>query len=176
MILLVVDVQKALMAEKPYDAEAFIERLKALIAGARAKNVEVIYIRHNEPESDLAIGAEGWQIDDAIAPLADERIFEKTFNSAFHHTSLKAYLDEKAVQTIAIVGLQTEYCVDATLRSAFDLEYQIIVPEDCNSTLDNDYLSGEKIKTFFNEAIWRDRYAKLMPIADVLNLFSNNPK
>jgi nicotinamidase-related amidase len=176
MVLLVVDVQKAIMAEKPYDSDAFIERLKVLIAGAREKSVEVVYVRHNEPDSDLAYGADGWQIADAIAPRAGERIFEKTFNSAFHQTKLKAYLDEKGVDTLVLVGLQTEYCIDATLKSAFDLGYQIIVPEDCNSTVDNGYLTGEKIKTFFNEAIWRNRFAKLMPVADVLTFFECDPR
>ena len=35
-----------------------------------------------------------------------------------------------------IVGLQTEFCLDATVESAFDRGYKVYLPHGTNSTFD----------------------------------------
>ena len=51
MILLVVDMQKALTEdEELYDAEAFMDRNIRLIDAARKNNVEVIFVQHDAGE------------------------------------------------------------------------------------------------------------------------------
>lgn len=143
--LLVVDVQNALIRKHPYQEEQVISNIRKLLDTARSHQKEVIYVRHDDgPGTDFAYGTDTWQIYEAVAPNEGEFIVEKRYNSAFHKTDLKSYLDTKQVDTIVLTGLLTEYCIDATIRSAFDHEYHVIIPEGTNTTFGNEYLSDGK--------------------------------
>jgi len=167
--LLVIDMQRCLVEDNPYDGERIVKNIKKLIDSARKNNKEVIFVRHNdENDSEMKKGAEGWYIYDDLAPLDNEYIVEKTFNSAFHKTNLKEYLDIKSIDTLIITGMQTEYCIDATIKSAFDNEYKIIVPDGTNTTYDNEYMSGEKTVEFYNYGIWNNRFADVISVDDVI--------
>ncbi|AKN31439.1 amidase [Clostridium carboxidivorans P7] len=174
IILMVVDVQNALIEKHPYNEKGVIENIKKLVSTARDNKKEVIYVRHDDGKgTELEKGTDGWQIYDEIAPNSDELIFEKQYNSAFHKTELKKYLESKKIDTIILMGLQTEYCIDATCKSAFDCGYKIIIPEETNSTLDNEYLSGEKLYEFYNYKIWNNRFANVIPVDEVMKVLIN---
>ncbi|MFP5116485.1 cysteine hydrolase family protein [Bacillaceae bacterium C204] len=167
-VLLVVDVQTALIKEHPYNEKKVIGNIKKLISIARDSNKEVLYVRHDDGiGEELEYGTDGWQIYNEIAPNKDERVFEKKYNSAFFKTGLKEYLESKKIDTIILTGLQTEYCIDATLKSAFDNGYRVIIPEQTNTTFDNEYLSGEKLYEFYNYKIWNNRFAKVLSVDEV---------
>ncbi len=169
--LLVVDVQNALISEHPYQEQRVIKSIQKLIDTARTNQKEVIYVRHDDgPGTEFEYGTVGWQIYEAVAPEEGEFIVDKRYNSAFHKTDLKGYLDSKQVDAIMLTGLQTEYCIDATLRSAFDHEYSIIVPEGTNSTFSNEYLTGEKLYEYYNFKIWNNRYAKVVTLEEAIAL------
>ena len=105
-VLLVVDVQTALVEAGPYNKEKVIGNITHLLHICRINGVEVIYVRHDDGEgSDLAQGTPGWQIYNDIKPMEEEHIFEKQYNSAFLHTGLRAYLDSKQVKSIILVGM-----------------------------------------------------------------------
>ena len=55
-----------------------------------------------------------------------------------------------------IVGLQTNYCVDATVKSAFERGFDVIIPEGTNSTFDNNYMSAETTVRYYNEDVWEE--------------------
>lgn len=174
-VLLVVDVQNALIKKHPYYERRVIENIKKLILTARDNNKEVIYVRHDDGKgTDLEKGTEGWQIYNDIAPDSSEVIVEKEYNSAFHKTGLREYLEDKKIDTIILVGLQTEYCIDATLKSAFDYGYNIIIPKETNTTFDNEYLSGEKLYEFYNYKIWNKRFANVLSMDDVMKILLDN--
>ncbi len=169
IVLLVVDVQNALIKEHPYNEQKVIENIKKLILTARNSKKEIVYVRHDDGKgTELEQGTEGWQIYDDIAPDDSESIFEKQYNSAFHKTGLREYLESKETDTIILVGLQTEYCIDATCKSAFDYGYKVIIPEETNSTFDNEYLSGEKLYEFYNYKIWNKRFADVLSTDEVI--------
>lgn len=175
IVLLIVDVQNALINEHPYNGQRVIENIKKLILTARDNKKEVLYVRHNDGEgTELENGTYGWQIYDEISPNSNEVIFEKQYNSAFYKTNLKEYLDSKNIDTIILVGLQTEYCIDATCKSAFDYGYKIIMPEETNTTFDNEYLSGEKLYEFYNYKIWNRRFASVIQVDEVVKILENN--
>lgn len=174
IVLLVVDVQNVLIEEHPYNEQRVIENIKKLISTARDNKKEVVYIRHTEGKgTEFEQGTDGWQIYDAIAPNDSEVIFQKQYNSSFHKTGLRDYLEGKDIDTIILVGLQTEYCIDATLKSAFDYEYKIIIPEETNTTFDNKYLSGDKLYEFYNYSIWNGRFANILSVDDVIKTLIN---
>lgn len=175
VVLMVVDVQNALIKKHPYNEKKVIENIKKLILIAREKNKEVIYVRHDDGVgTDFEKGTDGWQIYNEVAPNINEYIVEKEYNSAFHKTGLREYLESEEINTIILVGLQSEYCMDATLKSAFDYGYKIIIPEETNSTFDNEYLSGEKLYEFYNYKIWNKRFANVLSMKDVIKIFLEN--
>jgi nicotinamidase-related amidase len=174
-VLLVVDVQKVLIDEHPYNEQKVIENIKKLISFAREKDIEVVYVRHDDGiGTELEAGSDGWQIYEAISPTTTEKIFDKQYNSAFLNTGLKEYLDSKEIKTIILTGLQTEYCIDTTCKCAFEYGYKIIIPEETNSTYDNDYLSGEKLYQYYNFNIWNKRFAKVLPVIEVIRRLEDN--
>lgn len=170
--LLVVDVQNLLVWEHPHKEEVLIANLQQLIQEARNNHVEVIYVRHDDgSETDLTEGKEGWEIYKEISPLSGEIIIEKFYNSAFHKTNLNDYLQGKGVSEIVLVGMQTEFCIDATLRSAFDLEYKVIIPRDANTTYDNTYMKAEQLLSYYHDMIWHNRYAKVVSVEEAIENF-----
>ena len=98
--------------------------------------------------------------------------FDKQYNSAFLKTDLNEYLKEKNVNTIILTGLQTEYCMDATCKRAFERGFNVIIPEQSNTKFDNEYLTGEKLYEFFNYKIWNNCFAHVMTLDEVIKIIS----
>ena len=160
MVLLIVDTQKAITNSGVYNFEQFEANIAKLIDTARKSKVEVIFVRHDDGAGNsLTKGSDGFEIYGKFQPAENERIFDKTVNSAFRNTGLAEYLKEKGENTVIIVGLQTEYCIDATIKAGFERGFKIIVPANCNSTFDNEFMSAEQTYNYYNNFIWNKRYA-----------------
>ncbi|WP_026883444.1 cysteine hydrolase family protein [Clostridium akagii] len=162
MALLVIDFQNALVLAKPFDVEEVISNIKRLIKTCRENNVEVIYVQHNDEIGDeLEPNSEGWKIYEEVSPNADEKIINKTYNSAFKETNLKQYLDNKGINQLVITGMQTEFCIDATCKVAFEYGYNLIIPEKTNTTFKNGNISAKDLYEFYNFNIFNGRFAKV---------------
>ena len=82
--LIIIDMQTALVEAHPYNEAVVIQNIKSLLQACRGKKIPVIYVQHNGSAGDeLERGSRGWQIFKGIAPLPDEKVFEKQYNSAF---------------------------------------------------------------------------------------------
>ena len=157
MILLVVDMQSALIDDKLYAFDTFMERTTRLIDAARKNNVEVIYVQHDAGEgSGFSVGDEAFEIAEEVAPREGEKVFVKTINSCFGNKDFKAYMEAQEDKRLMIIGLQTNYCIDATVKSAFERGFEVIIPEGTNSTFDNDYMTGETTVRYYNEDVWEE--------------------
>lgn len=175
MILLVVDTQKAITNENLYNFELFELRVKELISKARDNGTEVIFVRHDDGIGcELTQGNEGFEIYESFKPEESERIFDKTINSSFKDTGLLEYLKEKYEDTIIIVGLQTDYCIDATIKAGFEHGFKMIVPENTNTTFDNQYMTSEETYKYYNEFIWNKRYAECVSFEDAIKMMEGN--
>ncbi len=172
MILLVVDTQKGITDERLYSFEKIEHNIKALITEARQNNIEVVYIRHDDgPGTGFSVGDDEFQIYEGFAPQEGEHIFDKTENSAFYDPSgLLKYLSEKQENTIMIVGLQTNFCIDATIKSGFEHGFKMIVPEYTNSTFDNEYMKKDVCYHYYNDFIWPKRYAQCVSMEDAIEM------
>ena len=174
MVLLIVDAQSLITNEKLYKFELFVSRVKRLIDQARTNGIEVIYVRHDDGEGNLLTkGADGFDIYYAFKPNDGEMIFDKNVNSPFIETGLLEYLQEKEESTIMVAGLQTDYCIDATVKCGFEHGFKIIVPEFTNSTFDNDFMSAEITYKYYNEFMWNGRYAKYVSFEEALKMMKN---
>lgn len=171
IVLLVVDVQQGLIDSHPYRENELLEEIRTLIKRARACGVEVVYVRHHEEdEGGLVLGTPAWQIHGAIAPEEGERVFDKRYSSSFKDTGLDEYLKEKGVKTLVVVGMQTEYCIDATLKSAFERGYKAYTPEGGTTTYDNKLATADRLVRYFEKAIWDKRFADVISLDEALAL------
>lgn len=172
MVLLVVDTQKAITNNGLYQFELFEANVKKLINTARQNDIEVIFVRHDDgPGNELTKGNEGFEIYEGFKP-ENELIFDKKANSSFKDTGLPEYLKQKGENTIIIVGLQTDYCIDATIKAGFEHGFKMIVPENTNSTFDNRFMSAEQTYRYYNEFIWKNRYAECIPFEKAIELMT----
>lgn len=171
MVLLVIDAQEQITNEKLYNFEGFVDSVKRLIAAARANGVEVIYVRHDDGAAPgLVKGTDGFEVYSGFAPAPEEKIYDKTVNSAFRNTGLLEYLRGKDVRRVIVTGLQTDYCIDASVKCAFEHGFEVIVPHDANSTTDNAFMSGEQSYKYYNDFMWKNRYARCISVDETINL------
>lgn len=169
MVLLVVDTQKLITNENLYKFGEFKHNVKKLIAAARENNIEVIFVRHDDGVgNELTKDNEGFEIYEEFQPTDKELIFDKTVNSSFKDTGLLEYLKQKNENEIIIVGLQTDYCIDATIKAGFEHGFKMIVPANTNSTFDNKYMSAEQTYRYYNEFMWNKRYAECISFEETL--------
>ncbi len=171
MILLIVDTQKLITNKDLYCFENFVANVKALIGTARANSIEVIYVRHDDGIGQaLTKGNEGFEIYEEFCPDSEEKIFDKTVNSAFRGTGLLEYLKEKNEKQVIVAGLQTDYCIDATIKCGFEHGFQMIIPAHANSTFDNEFMTAEDSYKYYNEFMWKERYAKCISLEETLEI------
>ncbi len=171
MILLVVDVQKGITDNRLYAYDAFISNIKKLIDSARKNNVEVIYVQHDDgPGTGFSIGDKDFEIADQVVPGKDEKVFIKIINSCFGNADLAEYLKQSGEKELMVIGLQTNFCIDATVKSAFERGYKVIIPEGTNSTFDNDYMDAETTYKYYNEMMWPKRFAECVTMENAIDM------
>lgn len=169
MVLLVVDTQKLITNEKLYNFHEFVVNVENLIDTARKNNIEVIYIRHDDgAENELTKSKDGFEIYEKFKPCDEEKIFDKEVNSAFKGTGLLEYLASKSDKDIIVIGLQTDYCIDATIKCGFEHGFNIIVPAYANTTIDNSFMPAKQSYKYYNEFIWNGRYAECISLEETL--------
>ena len=173
MKLLVIDVQKGITDNRLYNYESFIENNQKLIAAARENNVEVIYFQHDDgPGTGFSVGDEIFEIADQVAPKEGEKVFIKYIYSCFSNKEFADYMEREGDKDLMIIGLQTNYCIDSTIRSASERGYNVIVPAGANSTFDNDYMNKETTYRYYNELMWPDWFAKCISVENALEILN----
>ena len=71
----------------------------------------------------------------AELPVAEaDVIVDKTRFDAFHGTPLHLILARHGIRELFVAGLLTNVCVESTVRTARELDYEVTVFEDCVST------------------------------------------
>lgn len=174
MKLIVIDVQKGITDERLYDFDGFIKNVTSIIDAARKNNVEVIYVQHDDgPGTGFSYGDKDFEIADQVAPKENEKIFIKTINSCFGNNDLANYLRKSREKDLMIVGLQTNFCIDASVKSAFERGYKVIIPKGTNSTFDNDYMDRETTYKYYNDMMWPERFASCISVDDAINMIED---
>lgn len=65
-------------------------------------------------------------------------------------------MEQQEDKRLIIIGLQTNYCIDATVKSAFERDFDVIIPDGTNSTFDNKYMTAETAVRYYNEDVWEE--------------------
>ena len=75
-------------------------------------------------------GSPGARVIGELAPKEGDIELPKRFYSSFYETGLDAYLRQRDVDTVILVGQHTNICVRHTAADALYRGYRIIVPPD----------------------------------------------
>lgn len=148
--LLIIDTQVGLMKDA-YQRDAILEKIALLLEQARNSGVPVLYVQHSEDyEEGLKWGTPNWEIHPAIAPRQGEVIIHKESPDSFHRTTLQEELEKQDIKRLVIVGGQTEYCVDSTVRRSVAEGYDVLLVSDAHTTYDSRTLTAAQIIDFVN--------------------------
>ncbi len=139
--LIVIDVQEGFNEPNYWgkrnnpDAE---HNMAQLLWEWRKKQRPIYHIQHmsTNPRSPLRPDQAGNAIKKVVAPLKDEIVIQKTVNSAFIGTDLEARLREIGAESVVIVGLTTNHCVETSARMAGNLGFKTMVVADATATFD----------------------------------------
>jgi len=143
-VLLVVDVQQGLVEALPPERRtSFVDTLTGLIARARSRGTQLVYVRHGD--EGLPAETPAWQIADAIRPREGEPIVDKHQADAFEETDLADVLAARGLDHLIVCGMQSDFCVDATARGAARRDYRVTVVEDAHATYADDGGSDAEI-------------------------------
>jgi nicotinamidase-related amidase len=164
--LLIIDIQHALCCgeDAAFGIDSVIEKVNALSGRARASRLPVILVQHEEDDGPLQFGHEGWALAEGLVTAADDvRVRKRTPNS-FHGTDLHQLLQDRGVTRVVICGLQTEFCVDTTVRQALPLGYSVTLVSDAHSTTDG-ALRAEQVIAHHNRTLrWMTSYGPRMEV------------
>ena len=152
--LLVYDMQVGICSQVP-GANAIVEKVGVVLDAARACGMRVAFSRHlslplrwmgvtqlrtamawqRRDDPDAVVpwfprDAEAAEIVPALAPRADEAVFDKVAMSAFDSTALAFALRDCGVGAVAIAGIALEIGIEPTARQAADNGFVSVVIED----------------------------------------------
>lgn len=146
--LLIIDAQRALFQSTPppWKGTEVISRINKCAAVARAASALVILVQHDGTEAEgVAPGSEGWGFHPELKTVTTDLIVRKTTCDAFYETSLESELRRRGIRHLIITGYATEFCIEATVRSAVSRDYIVTVVSDAHTTHDSEVLKAEAI-------------------------------
>jgi len=140
--LVIVDIQNdyfpggAMELAGPNEAAA---QAAKLLAEFRRKSLPVIHIQHVSTRAGATFflpDTKGVEIHESVAPRDSERVIRKHFPNGFRETTLGDELRALGAERLAIAGMMTHMCIDATTRAAADLGFQCLLAHDACATRD----------------------------------------
>ena len=160
--LVVVDMQNDFVKEGGTlvvpDAEATIPQVQSLLDLARESGIRVVFTQDTHDEGDpeweiwpehVRRGTWGWEIIGELQPLKNELVVRKVRYDAFYGTSLDHFLRVWGVDTLVICGTVANICVHYTAASAALRWYEVVIPRDATSALDQFDLEASLRQTSF---------------------------
>lgn len=152
--LLIMDYQVDVVSRYTQQNQSLLDRAAETLSAARSAGMPVIYIavqfRAGYPEINprngtfaalresgrLLAGSSGAAIHPQVAPQNDEPVVIKRRVGAFSTTDLETILRAQGITTLLLMGIATSGVVLSTIRWAADMDYSLVVVEDCCA--DND--------------------------------------
>ena len=147
--VLVIDMQRDFIDEgAPIECpggRAIIPNIRRLLDLAHQKGLAVIYTQEVHRAQGVDFGREldgeepvhclegttGVEIVPDLAPRTGDFVIVKRRYSAFFATDLDLLLRGLGVDTLILTGAATDVCVRATAQDGQQLNYWVIVPEEC---------------------------------------------
>ena len=132
-----------------------VPNVQRLLSVARDTGTRVVYLTVGSELPDYSdlprhmLGLAEWvgntagrrehEILDEVKPRQGELVLNKTTTSGFNSAPLDHALRAFGVQSVVIVGISTNSCVETTARDAADLGYETLVVEDACGAARQEY-------------------------------------
>jgi nicotinamidase-related amidase len=147
--LLMMDYQNTIVSGVAERYPGLLNRAAAVLAAARNAGLLVGYVvvrfREGYPEVSprnrgfaglraagrLREGTPGAEVHPQVAPRPGEVVVVKRRVGAFSTTDLETILRAQGVTTLVLLGIATSGVVLSTVRWAADMDYELVVVEDC---------------------------------------------
>ncbi len=180
--LLVIDAQQS-FEHRPYwdpaEAPAFLDRLQALLDGAKARQIPVVRIFHVEESGAFSLGS-GFVKTMASLSIAPDATFYKHRHSALIGSGLPVWLTERGIQHLIVSGIRTEQCCETTTRHASDCGYEVDFVSEATLTFAMTDAHGRRwtpadIKAR-TELVLEGRFARVLTAAEALAAFDRKCK
>lgn len=138
----------------------FLSRLPGVVAnarrlldGCRAKGFQVIYTRigsltrdgrdlspsYREKGFHAPPDSRDIEVLEELTPRPDEIVLTKTSTSAFTSTHIDQLLRYMGIRSLICCGVHTNYCVETTVRDAYDRGYGVVLASDACASLREDF-------------------------------------
>jgi nicotinamidase-related amidase len=183
--LLIMDVQRGIVARFPDTSGPMLRALDQAASAARSAGLPVVYVRvafrDGVPEisprnrsfsaivdsGGLGDDDAGTQIHPAIAPHPEDIVVVKKRVSAFTGSDLDVVLRALNVDSLVLTGIATSGVVLSTLREAADLDFDLTVLRDGCADNDDEVHRVLLDKVFPRQAtiLGVDEWAKLLSSA-----------
>jgi nicotinamidase-related amidase len=170
--MLVVDMQVGLLNGGPkHDLRGVMDRINRLAARIRSQSGKMIFIQHCSREGDDFVpNTPGWQFLPELLQDPADIIVQKALNDPFVSTDLQARLKDIQPDRVLIAGWATDFCVDATVRSAVSHHHHVVVVADGHTLSDRPHLDAVSIIRHHNW-IWSNLITqRSIKIADASEL------
>jgi nicotinamidase-related amidase len=156
---LAMDYQNEILAMTPqYRERHLLETVKAVLDAARHTGAAIVYItvsfrddyadapahsplfQDEKAKGMMKAGSPGAGICDELTPQAGDIVINKHCVDPFNGTHLANVLRARDVDTLVLMGVWTNYVVEATARTGADSGYRIIVVTDgCASNAEENH-------------------------------------
>jgi len=172
-VIIVVDMQAGLLNGPPkHDLQGVIDRINALTSVVRSRSGKVIWIRHcGKPGDDFAPHTAGWAFLPELMRADGDGVVEKTLNDPFAGTPLRQTLQRLAPDRLLVTGWATDFCVDATVRSAVSSDHHVVVVADGHTLSDRPHLDAATVIRHHNwvwSGLITNRSVRVMTAAELL--------
>jgi nicotinamidase-related amidase len=172
-VLVLIDIQRDYFPGGRFPlvgSDAAAERAAELLGAFRAAGLPVVHVRHaaSGAGSFLEAGTPGAEIDPRVAPKGDEQVVVKHHPNAFKDGVLGGALAAHAGAPLVVAGMMTSMCIDAGVRAASDLGWEVTVAADACAAPDLTFggvtVGGADVHAAFLAAL-ASAYARVEPVA-----------
>lgn len=134
--LFAIDIQDNMMIGKYSvpNADNFADLFEARISAARATNQAVIWVQNDGPDGDVDEPfSEGWQL--FFVPNVGELVVRKTTQNVFEsNPELASLLKQQGIDEVEIIGMQSEFCIQASARGARAAGFKVVLNPRLHAT------------------------------------------
>ncbi|KSB88200.1 isochorismatase [Caulobacter vibrioides] len=144
--LILIDLQRGMLPENtgPRNNPQAEDNAAHLLHAWRTRGLPVVHVRHmsRSPEGSFWPGSSNCEFQPRFEPLPSEHRLEKNVPDAFAGSGLERWLRLRDVHHLVVVGVATSNSVEATVRAAACLGFEVVVPGDACFTFDKADLAG----------------------------------
>src|SRR5579862_6685607 len=143
------------------EANSCVPHMVEVLTAARKARLKVFYALHHRYRSGdyeswkyvapiqraawqrrtFEAGTWGGEIRSELAPIAGELVAQEHWcSSGFYNTDLDMLLKQHGIHQLVVIGLIAHTCVEATVRSAAELGYQVTVVKDATASYSDEHM------------------------------------